>query len=416
MPLQHWLKGLSYGLLLLLINLRKGVVGWVNTRTIFPRPHLSLVAASSLQLSNQEADEDTTLAALEEQLLKQIPQPLKSTPPSNHLLAGERQKAKKRPSSGGRSSSPSLIPHNNKTSDHRIRLFCFYGVADSSTSMRTWTQSTTTTVPSWIDVRIVELPGHGYLAKDQEFLPCASRRESSLQPVSNKELNKQFSKWISWVADDMEPLIQDSTPFSMYGFSFGALLAYHVCLELERRGHPPPLVFVASGRGAPHAAIHSDKLQQDLQTWQDDQVLGFLSSIGFDTTSIPEKRRARAAKLYRCGMILSGLYVGKVKSSVNVTGNLWDQHHSNNDTTATTFSSVPHADGYPLLNCPVVSVTGSLDTIWPPSLVERWSDMTLKEYHHVCFEGISHEKLMNAQETKQFVFKKIAQIMVDTQT
>ena len=129
--------------------------------------------------------------------------------------------------------------------------------------MRKWA----TSAPEWLQVRLVELPGHGYLSNvddnESSCMPLCANRQTS--PFSRTQLEKQRFEWIRSLARQIEPLLyrNDGTfaPCAFYGFSFGALLAYELLLELQRKfpSRSTPLVALfACGRGAPHAVVYRD--------------------------------------------------------------------------------------------------------------------------------------------------------------
>ena len=176
--------------------------------------------------------------------------------------------------------------------DANVRLLALYGVGDQSTSLRTWVSK----APAWCETRLLELPGHGYRA-DEPLPPCAARRDA---PVPPSALEEQRAAWVASLADEVAPLLDQ--PYAFYGFSFGALLLYELCLELDRRGAPPPLALVASGRGAPHAVSFSRQRLADVQSYSDEQVLEyFATAFGLSSEKIAPSVRERAASLFaRC--------------------------------------------------------------------------------------------------------------------
>ena len=119
----------------------------------------------------------------------------------------------------------------NNRPDARVRLFLLYGIGDSTTSMRKWGSK----APPWLEVRAIEVPGHGYRA--DEALPLYSERNLDT-PLSKAQLEQLRSDWVRAIADDMQPLLGSHTSYAIYGFSLGALIAYELCRELERRGAP----------------------------------------------------------------------------------------------------------------------------------------------------------------------------------
>ena len=304
--------------------------------------------------------------------------------------------------------------------DARVRLFVLYGVADSSISMRKWT----TAAPDWLEVRVLELPGHGYLA-DEALPPCAKQTET---PVDASELNRQRAQWVSALADDVMRVqapgqgpgqapgqapgqgpgqAQAAPPCAFLGFSFGALLAYELVRELERRNAPPPLALIALGRGAPHAVTLSTARIAELQCYDAERVLTYQEALGFDSSKIAPSMRVRAASLFRAGCLLGAVHVGDESHDVDGAPNLWDDIER----------EVAHASGVPAVNCHVVSITGECDVCWPPRLVRRWRDVSSSRrgYKELELAGVAHEQLRNAPEAMEFVFDRLASVLAEQQ-
>jgi surfactin synthase thioesterase subunit len=78
---------------------------------------------------------------------------------------------------------------------------------------------------------------------------CANPSEARLDEA---EIARQRAALVSQLADEIGAAAGEQ-PYALYGFSFGAMLMYGVCLELSTRGRPP-LLLCTAGRGAAHAA------------------------------------------------------------------------------------------------------------------------------------------------------------------
>ena len=274
--------------------------------------------------------------------------------------------------------------------DASVRLFALYGVGDQSTSLRKWVAK----APPWCEVRLLELPGHGYRA-DEALPPCAARLQT---PVAAAELEAQRAAWVSSLASEVEPLIEDA-PYALYGFSFGALLLYELSRELERRGAPRPLTLVAAGRGAPHAVSFSSERLDDVQTYEDERVLEyFATAFGLDAAKIAPSQRERAAALFRCGALLGAVPVGS-GYELDGAADLWDDVDA----------PIAYASTVPPAACPVLSLAGSLDRCWPPPTVAKWADVAphLLGYRSVVLEGTAHQALMCAEEARREVFGEV---------
>lgn len=283
--------------------------------------------------------------------------------------------------------------------DASVRCFALYGVADSSTSLRKFRSA----APPWLEVRLMELPGHGYLA-DEPLPPCALQRT---QPVTAADLQHQRAIWVSQMATDISAVVAESpdVPYALYGFSFGALLVYEVCRELTRQGIQAPLALVVSGRGAPHAVTFSTERMAEVQCYTDERVLEyFAEAFGVNSARIAPSVRPRAASLFRCGALLGAVHVGDAYDT-NGAHDLWD------DASA----PIAHASGVPVVDCPVLSLSGSRDECWPPRLVARWRDVaaTADGYREYELEGVEHQALMKSPDAMQIVFDELATLATE---
>ena len=283
--------------------------------------------------------------------------------------------------------------------DARVRLFCLYGVADSSTSLRKWISS----APEWLEVRLLELAGHGYRADEE--LPLCAERVLDAPPSTGATLALQRDAWVCALADEVESLLAaqpDGSPYALYGFSFGALLSYELCRELAKRGSPAPLALVTSGRGAPHAVTFSTGRLGEVQTMSEEEVLAYFgTAFGVKVEKIAPSVRPRAAALFRCGALLGAPHVGATYDTEDVH-NLWD------DVTL----PIAHATDVPALSCPVLALSGSLDVCWPPPLVARWRDVAPhprdQTYRHIELRDTAHQPLMNSPDAMRVVYSELA--------
>ena len=193
------------------------------------------------------------------------------------------------------------------------------------------------------------------------------------------------------LADEV-PLL---TSCAFYGFSFGALLLYELCLELDRRGAAAARAR-RLGRGAPHAVSFSRQRLADVQSYSDEQVLEyFATAFGLSSEKIAPSVRERAAALFRCGALLGALPVGR-NYELDGAHDLWDD------------VDVPlaHASDVPRVACPVLSLAGDRDRCWPDSLVARWR-VVAPEYRGVVFEDTAHQALMTSPAARHEVFAEL---------
>ena len=287
--------------------------------------------------------------------------------------------------------------------DARVRLFALYGVADSAIAMRKWASS----APDWLEVRVLELPGHGYRS-DEPLPPCSERAREA---VDGAELVRQRSAWICSLADEIIEVqactldAKAPAPFAFVGFSFGALVAYELVREIARRGSQPPLALFALGRGAPHAVTLSTRRIRELQRYDDEAVLSYQKALGFDSDKIAPSMRPRAASLFRAGCLLGAVHIGDPYDTDGVP-NLWDNIRQ----------PMPHASGVPGVDCHVYGITAERDICWPPSLVRRWRDVPSRGYEDFELPDTAHEQLRNSPDAMAFVFERLASLAEEQAT
>lgn len=323
----------------------------------------------------------------------------------------------------------------------RVRLFVLYGVADVTMSMQKWLIN----APEWLEVRLVEYPGHGF--RSTEPLPaCAANNQSGLDEAS---LALQRQQLIDKLSAEIQSAA-GSRPYALYGFSFGAVISYGITLKLSANGFPPLLLAVAA-RGAPHCAtlnratceLVASYGTDDILRWQggmqsqvqtpflapDPQSLNesfaLFSSLcqssplptapfspqcsgdqsSFRTDSIPARMRSRAAELFRYGMLLGVAPSGEGKLSAALP--------KGTGVAATDIASmlnvVSHLPAPPKVQCAVLAVGSSADKVWPGSLVQRWQDVAKNSdtFYGVTLSGVEHKEVMVHKETMRLVAAEV---------
>jgi medium-chain acyl-[acyl-carrier-protein] hydrolase len=108
----------------------------------------------------------------------------------------------------------------------QLRLLCFPYAGGSAAAYRGWADR----LPPGVDLRPVELPGHGARISEPRF--------TRLEPLA-EALHESLRA-------DLE------APFACFGHSLGALVAYELARTLQRAGRPGPVRLYVSGHRAPH--------------------------------------------------------------------------------------------------------------------------------------------------------------------
>ena len=106
-----------------------------------------------------------------------------------------------------------------------LRLFCFAHAGASPSWFRSWERY----LPTNIEVRCLQLPGHGGRFREPLI--------DHIEPL----------------IDTLTPAIVDllDLPYAFFGHSMGALVAFELTRELQRKGRSLPRVLAVSGRNAP---------------------------------------------------------------------------------------------------------------------------------------------------------------------
>ena len=285
--------------------------------------------------------------------------------------------------------------------DARVRLFALYGVADNTLSLAPIVNQ----APDWLEVRLLELPGHGFRRKER--LPPASQP----QEVSAAALTEQRGELVRHLADEIS-LASGIAPFALYGFSFGAVLMYEVVLELRRRGARSPLLLCVAGRGAPHCIGMGGELIVAFAQFSNDQVLEWMKQMGFQTDAIPAAMRPRSAALFRCGMVLGAMPSGAAELPAG-SGSIWTVGGGHSSSAGGSHPADPkealHVESVArITGCRLLSVSGDTDAVWPAELVQRWEDVADAGYRSVRLADVTHDRLMNHRQLLQALFGELA--------
>ena len=140
----------------------------------------------------------------------------------------------------------------------RMRLIVLYGTGHKASDLAAWQAAS----PPWLEIRVLELPGHGTRAAEGVWSVGTLRMDEAA--LSDEEIcssvESERTRLVDALADSVRPLLD--SPYCLYGFSSGALLAYLVVLELQKRGWPMPFRLFAGGRGAPHCVWSPEVIRQ----------------------------------------------------------------------------------------------------------------------------------------------------------
>ena len=190
-----------------------------------------------------------------------------------------------------------------------MRLFVLYGMGGFGVSLAPWYKA----APDWIEVRVIELPGHGWRASEPlpfapgsdsdpslfVSTPLASEAVARDEPQTSEGNGRTHSSVdadtpgtrlttaalaaarsviICHLVDAIAPFTDQ--PYAIYGFSNGAQIGYLMTLEIEARGLPPPRRLFCACRGAPHILRYSAQQLLRFFGMSDDETIAWAEDAG----------------------------------------------------------------------------------------------------------------------------------------
>lgn len=206
------------------------------------------------------------------------------------------------------------------------QLWCFHYAGGGASAFRNWTER----IPASVDVRYVQLPG-----REDRFREPAYE---ALVPL------------VTDLADQLAPQLR--APFTFFGHSMGARVAFALAHELAARGLPGPAGLVLSGTPAPSITDW-----RHAHHFDDEDLIQHLRDLG----GVPDE-------ILASGEILE-LMLPVIRSDLKLseTGDL---------------RSCPGR-----LDCPVLALAGQEDAVAPPELVEPWGKETDGPFEFVVLPG-----------------------------
>ena len=310
--------------------------------------------------------------------------------------AGFCSELEKLPSLGASPLLPGESGDSNLRPFAKVRLLALYGAGDTARAFNAWMAG----APSWLEIRPVELPGHG-LRASEVFQP--GERDASFEHEHSDEelalaITSHRDRLVVGLADELVHLIGCPTanslsppPYAIMGFSSGAMLGYLLVLELQRRGAPPPFRLIAVGRGAPHNIHMPPSFWRLMYAAEDAKVMSHLHEL----LAVPLDAEARP---WRGAISCASVHVG--------TPAVPDAREVPPFPLPKTVdpASTPHASGAALVTaCPLVAIGSHRDALWSPGVMGRWADVAGSGFRLEELDGVAHFKLMTHELTLQAV-------------
>ena len=287
-----------------------------------------------------------------------------------------------------------------------LRLFCLGGISETSASFQEFLLH----APKWLEVRPLELPGHGF-REGLEGTSGAVMGEGELAAPCTLDgyapLRLARAKLAAQLVDEIEALTEQ--PYALWGFSLGAMMVYLMAVELQRRGRPLPSKLIVSGRGAPHLVPRDYEFYARVLGLDEEATLDDVEEQFFDVraqTADLAKRQASVVQRWRLGQIYALLHEGgegdkdedKVEVGTLVSG------------------AVP-------VRCPVTAINSDIDALWKLSkdgddfgpweqLAAATAQKPQKPFQAVTVRAIEHFDLLKSGAMAEAVLAALAEALV----
>lgn len=272
-----------------------------------------------------------------------------------------------------------------------MRLFALYGMGSFSLSLNDWCVYS----PEWLEVRPIELPGHGWREAEPLAFSKGSSSEIDWWSARWDTLQAARRAFVNDLCDSIVPLL--NVRYALYGFSNGAMLAYLIALELERRGAPLPCRVFCSGRGAPHLHKWSDNRVAKLLQWSDSEVLEWA-----------EKGSILPPALMRQGMKVNPRFAPVCRSGAMGLFAV-GQQPENQDERSLLDADVYLAELQPLRQISLTALLSDADEMWPSSrYLAKWSEVTDANFTGITIVNVPHHMLQSDKSLRTTVFDTLA--------
>ena len=278
-----------------------------------------------------------------------------------------------------------------------LRLLTIGGISDTAFACFKLIER----APAWLEVRPIELPGHGYRdvapdasgveevvmgrgAPDAEALRAALDADGSTSDDDGGGSGKSFPaiaallresrlRLVEQLVDEIVPVIDDAarSPYALFGFSMGSMIAYLMVREIERRGLRLPIQMLACGRGAPHDAVLSvpKMVAGHFLAASDDAFIQEMSQGAVDikaTTANYEQRKARVAARWRLGGAFASMC--EAGEPIEEPGRVY----SDNPRGWPHRMARPSAEPLP---CPLATIWSDGDELWGRESLLAWGEL-----------------------------------------
>lgn len=220
------------------------------------------------------------------------------------------------------------LPLRTESRAHRARLFCFPHAGGSAVAFRSWQAA----LGESVDVCSIEYPGRWSRHRE----PPAVR----LIPLAQA------------IVRELAPLYEGR--FALFGYSYGALLAFEVARELRRAGSAQPAHLIVAARQAPQTVRCSPLLH----TYPDSQFV-----------ELVDRRYGGISPAVRKDPDLLAMVAPVLRADM---------------TALETYAYEPE----PALGCPITAISGSEDEQAKPDDIAGWAELSTETFRsHVLAGG-----------------------------
>jgi len=225
------------------------------------------------------------------------------------------------------------------------------------------------------------------------------------------------------LCDTILPLISSSIPYAIYGFSNGALFAFLMAVELERRGAALPCRILCAGRGAPHGHKRANGELSGADALTSAAMSGATALYNFyrgsdeQTIAQAEAAGVLAPEAERRGIKINPRF-GPV-SRAGVIGMFGVGSQIEETASGGAASKCAYASDPPRLErTPITALLGSEDEMWPSDVfLQRWADLTVAGlFRAVTVRGVPHHHLQSHPEVMKEVFAELAVLIASQVT
>ena len=334
-------------------------------------------------------------------------------------------------------------PSDHARPDARMRLIMLYGSGHKASDLRAWQAA----CPPWLEMRVVELPGHGTRAAEGLWSIGTLQPSQFSAPLESiyEAVARERDELVDAIVTSIRPLL--GVPYAIYGFSSGAFLAYLVVLSLARSRHPLPFRLFVNGRGAPHCVWDDAMVRLYRSGGEAEMEAALKNGLAVPTVQEQEaadsKARAEAASasdgavdadasavdvseppplvplaerierknaFWRAPLLTAAVCVGALPVQPTDGPQFNGESRKKGAEVVATIQHRSVDDAAWKVACPLVAIASTTDRVWPLPMVSRWSEVVreMDAYRYCELPNISHFKALDHELVRAVVVNEMA--------